>query len=65
MEMKIRIIKDFEIVPGRTLKKGTTHVMFSDHAKRCVDCGCGIDLDGEYTRKGVNVIEKRKLKKDK
>lgn len=61
--MKVRILKDFEVVPGRTLPEGTICEMWDDYARRAVNIGAAIDLEGKYVRFELldgAVIEKRK-----
>jgi len=57
--MKVKLIKDFEIRPGKVLKKSDTPLeMFSDDAKRAIDAGKAIDVSGKYTGKKRKVKEK-------
>ena len=57
--MRVKIIKDFEIVPGRVLPVGSVHNMLNEYARLAVDEGYAIDLDGKYVKKVKKVKQQK------
>jgi len=59
--MRVQIIKDFEIEPGRVLPKGETLTLWMDDAKRAINGGFAVDLSGKYKQeKQVKTKHKEK-----